>query len=168
MKVFRVIISKWLSLFTASGVVCWIVGAALAVLGTSLWYSSRPPGTLISMTEDGSVSRSGDGKLILIVKVDRRRYCDSDTERWLMRQMDHDGQVVPVWRPIGNIPGPPTHLGDSTYALELDIPPEWDKPGTFYVARTNFHCGLGTALFDPQPTQTPPMPINVAPPEAVP
>ena len=150
----------WVALFNPMTVVCWCIGAIIATTGTVAYYNARPPGTLLSMAEDAEYSTTGDGKLILLVHADRHRFCPSSTHRWLMHRVKLNGKEMPIWRSIGAIPTPPTALGDQLYGLELDIPSGWDVKGTYYASRTDFGCGLMTAVFNPAPTQTGPLPIN--------
>lgn len=153
----------WLGLFNLRGVICWVIGAGIAVMGTMTYYDARPPGTLMSLGEDAAASISGDGKLLLLVKVDKHRFCPTETDRWLVHDIVlTDGKKVPRFHHIGQIPPPPVPLGEQEYVLDLDIPPGWDAKGTSYGSVSHYACGLGSTLFNPRAGQTGPIPINAA------
>ena len=150
----------WLNLFTIRSVLVWFVGAVIATVSTMAYYSRRPPGTVLSIVEDTELTHVQDGKLTLVLRVDRHRYCEAHTDRWLFREEKTGGGEFPLFYWIGPIPTPPIRLGENTYGLQLTIPPEWDMPGVYYTAWTTYHCEPGATMLNPAPTQTRPMPIN--------
>ena len=160
MSIFVKAFRWWVALFNPLTVFCWCVGAIIAGGAATGYFTTLAPGTLLSIAEDADYSVSDDGKLILFVHLDKHRYCPVDTHRWLERTMAINGQKIPIWRYLGNIPAPPTPLGMQTYGIELDIPAPWDVAGTNYASRSNYHCGFGQ-LLEPQQTQVGPMPIDV-------
>ena len=162
MKYFVAAYRWWRGLFNPLTILCWFIGALISGGAATIYFTTREPGTLLSISEDADFMFSNDGKLVLIVHTDKHRYCPADTYRWLDRPVVINGMNMPLFRYLGDIPSPPTPLGVQSFAVELDIPAPWDKIGTDYSSRTAYHCGIGQIL-EPQQTQVGPMPINVLP-----
>lgn len=97
--------SRW---WTVHGLLVLIIfggGIGLGLLAYAVDNSTREPVVVSNLREDDGIVVRG-GTIDLVADVRRARYCPSETQRFLWRWMDRDGERVPQFVPLASTVAP--------------------------------------------------------------
>ena len=132
--------------------------------GVALYFvSTRPPGQIISIKDDGNVTMVG-GHFVLLVHTSKQRYCPENKQRWLFHKVLVGGKPTTFWLFVGSIPQPPIQIGEDYYGVELPLPAQADPGDWSYMSHTDYLCGMLHGLFGPAPSESPRIPLKVISP----
>ena len=138
---------------------CVAFGSAATFL--ALDVLNRDAGLKVIAQDDAGEIAMRDGRLSIYTKVNRTRYCRTETSHWLFTNVEHGSETVRLWVPIPeDEPVPVTELGVTSSILSVPLPSGLWPAQWFWVAHRVDYCGLTGWLF-PHRAESDPLPIDI-------
>lgn len=136
------------------------LGLGLVVgLGVAASRQQGVPVVITDMHEADGVAARG-GMIDLVLKTQRNRFCPSETQRWIWRWIEIDGQKARQFVPLV-VTGAAPVAGDGWVMLSIPVPSGMQPGDWFYRSITVERCSWLPAPFRPGVWQTPDIAVKV-------